>query len=140
MEEFNKISVSWVKKSEILLWKYEPFWDWLSFQRAVVLSRQMMASTHKPVVELMDFSESGHLPPDVLTEARQIFRMSVPKNLSMVVCYGFDGYAHSTYRVLTYIMPLIYITTWNIKTADDFDSAYKLAYEHLYGNVKRDYV
>lgn len=140
MEFTPKISVTWMDNSEIMRWRFEPYWDWLSFERAIRVSHQMMSIVDKPVVELMDFTESGQLPPDTLTEARKILSMKTPKNLQMVVSYGLDGYAQSAYRVLSYVVPLVHITGWNVKIADNFDDAYEIAYQHLYGESPSSHV
>lgn len=133
MSEYgSSIHVSWYQEYDILLWKFDAFWDWLSFDRAVIEARELLASIDNPVVELFDFSEGNQIPPDILSHGSDVFSMDVPDNLAIVVAYGLGSYAKTAYRVLSYITPLIRMESWHIKIVDDFDEALCIAQQILH--------
>lgn len=82
------VSVEWDNPEKtIVRFIYAGKWTWEDFYKYIDQANSMMDTVDKPVVSIIDMSESSYLPPGAAMHIRNVVRMSMSHNNSNISVY-----------------------------------------------------
>jgi len=118
------ITVDWADpEHSILIYSFVSNWTWDDYDRANLVTHDLIVSVSHEVALICDFSASTGIPPRVLSHIGRSLRQKRPANLNQIIAVGVNGLLRNLADVLRTLYPA---ATAGIIHAHTLEHAFRL--------------